>query len=124
MMTFQYFCLFGSKDDNNICFTAYCSEALPSNPTNAWSNYLNGHTIVGKIKTYTCITGYEFNTTIPTNSGSQGKKNSVLIFYVNSLMMTSDSVLTREIKATCTSSERDVPKWIFDYSFPTSCTSN
>ena len=79
MMTFQYFCLFGSKDSNNIRFTAYCSEALPSNPTDASSNDLNGHTIVGKIKTYTCITGYEFNTTIPTNSGSQGKKK--LCFY-------------------------------------------
>ena len=79
MMTFQYFCLFGSKDSNNIRFTAYCSEALPSNPTDAYSNDLNGHTIVGKIKTYTCITGYEFNTTIPTNSGSLGKKNCVFI---------------------------------------------
>lgn len=69
------FFLISSKDSNNICFTAYCSEALPSNPTYASSNNLNGHTIVGKIKTYTCITGYEFN----TNFGSQGKNNCVLI---------------------------------------------
>ena len=36
----------------------------------------------------------------------------------------SDPVLTREIKAACTSSASDVPKWIFDYSLPTSCESN
>ena len=72
---FNIFVYLVITDGNNICFTASCSEALPSNPTDASSNDLKGYTIVGKIKIYTCITGYEYN----TNSGSQGKKNCVLI---------------------------------------------
>ena len=80
---------------------------------------------MGKIKTYTCKTGYEFKTAIPTNSGSQGKEKMVFNRFVSfPVNKNSDPVLTSKIKATCTSSASDVPKWIFDYSLPTSCESN
>ncbi len=79
---------------------------------------------MGKIKIYTCKTGYEFKTAIPTNSGSEGKEKMVFNFNRFTSFTDSDPVLTSEIKATCTSSASDVPKWIFDYSLPTSCESN